>query len=67
MLNERITTAISRSTPASLFPEEFGWIDGKRSQGWNGGRCNAKQRHGQHRADDDYRISRIRLIHNLPQ
>jgi hypothetical protein len=32
-------------TPASLFPQEFGWIDGKRSQGWNGGRCDAQQRH----------------------
>ena len=31
---------------ASLFPQEFGWIHGQRSQRWNGGRCNAKQRHG---------------------
>jgi hypothetical protein len=30
---------------ASLFPQEFGWIDGKRSQGWNGRRCKAQQRH----------------------
>jgi hypothetical protein len=29
----------------SFFPQEFGWIDGKRSPGWNGGRCNAQQRH----------------------
>jgi hypothetical protein len=26
----------------SLFPHEFGWIDGKRSQGWNGGRGQAQ-------------------------
>lgn len=28
-------------SPASLFSHEFGRIDGKRSPGWNGGRCNA--------------------------
>jgi hypothetical protein len=25
---------------ASLFPHELGWIDGERSPGWNGRRCN---------------------------
>ena len=29
----------------SFITHEFGWIDGKRSQGRNGRRCNAKQRH----------------------
>jgi hypothetical protein len=31
--------------PTLLFPQEFGWVDGERSQRWKGGRCNAKQRH----------------------
>jgi len=31
-------------SPASLFPQEFGWIDGKRSQGWNGGTKIAGER-----------------------
>ena len=51
----------------SLFPQKFRWIDGKRSQRWNGGRYNAKQRHRQHCADDDYGIARICLMHYLPQ
>jgi hypothetical protein len=25
----------------SLFPHEFGWVDGNRSTGWNGGRGDA--------------------------
>jgi hypothetical protein len=48
--------------PVSLFPQEFGWIDTKRSQSWNGRRRNAEQRHRQHCADYDHGIPRIRLI-----
>ena len=47
--SHRVTRALSGQTSnfifTSLFTHEFGWIDGKRSPGWNGGRCNAKQRH----------------------
>ena len=31
-------------SPASLFPHESGWIDSKRSQGRDGGRCDAQDR-----------------------
>src|SRR3977135_2509190 len=36
---------VTRMRRASLFPHEFGWIDAKRPQGWNGGRGQAQERH----------------------
>ncbi len=57
----------SACLPASLFTQEFGWIDGKRLQAWKGGRGKAQQRHREHRAPHDHGIPRIRLIHNLLQ
>ena len=41
----RFRKALMNRIACSLFPQEFGWIDGKRSQGRNSRRCNAKQRH----------------------
>ena len=37
-----IRTEQAGQTPLSLFPQKFGWIDGKCSQRWYGGRCNAE-------------------------
>ncbi|HTF66536.1 MAG TPA: hypothetical protein VK638_28020 [Edaphobacter sp.] len=51
---------LSIPPPALLFPHEFGWIDGKRSPGWNGGRCDTDQRKRQYRSTHDYEISWIR-------
>jgi hypothetical protein len=43
--SEAFASRIEHIQLPPLFPHGLGWIEATHSQGWDGGRCNAQQRH----------------------